>query len=115
MGVRARRAVLGDRVFLEGAQLTLRFAFEEVGIWRLEARALAANGRGNGALVKVGAVQEGWLPRSFLKDGRLHDQTAWTLLEPDWRRVNGVWRPDAAARLHRPPCLVYGADEALAA
>jgi [ribosomal protein S5]-alanine N-acetyltransferase len=105
----------GTGMFLEGAQLTLRFAFEEVGIWRLEARALAANGRGNGALLKVGAVQEGWLPQSFLKDGRLHDQTAWALLEPDWRRVNGVWRPDAAAHLHRPPCLVDGADQALAA
>ncbi len=82
----------GTGLFLEGAQLTLRFAFDTVGIWRLEARALAANGRGTGALRKVGARLEGHLPQSFRKDGQLHDQTAWALLEPDWRRVNGLWR-----------------------
>ena len=37
----------------------LDFAFETVGVHRLEARSAVANGRGNGALRKMGAVQEG--------------------------------------------------------
>ncbi len=87
----------GTGLFADGANLTLRFAFDEVGIWRLEARALVENGRGTGALRKMGAVQEGVLPQSFLKDGRLHDQTTWSILDVDWRQVNGVWRPDDGA------------------
>jgi ribosomal-protein-alanine N-acetyltransferase len=82
----------GTGLFGDGARLTLRFAFDDLRVWRLEARAMAANGRGNGALRKMGSVLEGRLPQSFLKDGRLHDQTTWSLLEPDWRRMNGVWR-----------------------
>ncbi len=82
----------GTGTFIDAAQLALRFAFDDLGVWRLEARALAANGRGNGALRKTGSVLEGRLPQSFQKDGRLHDQTTWSLLEPDWRRENGIWR-----------------------
>jgi RimJ/RimL family protein N-acetyltransferase len=82
----------GTGVFLDAAQLTLRFAFDDLGVWRLEAKAMEANGRGNGALRKVGAVLEGRLPQSFMKDGELHDQTTWATLEPEWRQQNGVWR-----------------------
>ena len=42
------------------------------------------NGRRNGALKKLGAVQEGVLRRSFLKRGRYHDQILWSLLATDW-------------------------------
>lgn len=79
----------GTGVFIEGAQLTLRFAFDDLRVWRVEARSLAANGRGNSALRKAGAVLEARLPRSFAKDGQLHDQTTWSILEPEWRQANG--------------------------
>ncbi len=98
----------GTGTFLDAARLTLRFAFDEVGVSRLEARSLTANGRGNAALRKTGCVQEGTLPHSFLKDGRLHDQTTWSLLEPDWRRVNGVWRPDRTTGLASPHVVAKG-------
>lgn len=49
----------GTGVFTQGAELLLQFAFETVGVHRLEARAAVRNGRGNGALQKIGAVQEG--------------------------------------------------------
>ena len=52
---------------------------------RLEARAAVKNGRGNGALRKMGAVQEGLLRKSFLKDGEYHDQALWTILDEDWK------------------------------
>src|SRR5436190_20037147 len=60
----------GTGVFEQGAALTLQFAFETLGVHRLEARAALKNGRGNGALQKLGAVQEGILRKSFLRNGQ---------------------------------------------
>lgn len=75
----------GTGIFTEGAQLVLDFAFDVIGAHRLEARAAVANGRGNGALRKIGAVQEGILRRSFLRNGVHHDQVLWGILAEDWR------------------------------
>jgi RimJ/RimL family protein N-acetyltransferase len=74
----------GTGAFMEGAQLMVHFAFETVGVHRLEARAAVRNGRGNGALRKIGAVQEGVLRKAFLKDGEYLDQVLWTILDEDW-------------------------------
>jgi RimJ/RimL family protein N-acetyltransferase len=81
----------GSGVFVEGAELMVRFAFETVGVHRLEARASIKNGRGNGALRKIGAVQEGVLRRSFLRNGEYHDQVLWSILEEDW--IGATARP----------------------
>ena len=78
-------AFWGTGVFIDGARLVLDFAFDVIGARRLEARAAVANGRGNGALRKVGAVQEGVLRRSFLRNGQYHDQVLWGILAEDWR------------------------------
>ena len=78
-------AYWGTGVFKEGAELLIKFAFETVGVHRLEARAAVRNGRGNGALRKMGAVQEGLLRKSFLKDGEYLDQALWTILDEDWK------------------------------
>ena len=82
-------AYWGTGVFQEGAELLLTFAFETVGVHRLEARAAVRNGRGNGALRKMGAVQEGLLRKSFLKDGEYLDQALWTILDEDWKSKTG--------------------------
>jgi RimJ/RimL family protein N-acetyltransferase len=63
----------------------LDFVFDTIGATRLEARAATANGRGNGALRKIGAVQEGVLRRSFRRHGQYHDQVLWGILADDWR------------------------------
>ena len=81
-------AYWGAGVFSKGAKLVLKFAFEEVGVHRLEARAVVQNGRGNGALKKIGAVQEGLLRKSFEKNGERLDQALWTILAEDWKAVN---------------------------
>jgi RimJ/RimL family protein N-acetyltransferase len=75
----------GSGIFAEGARLILDFAFDVIGAHRLEARAATANGRGNGALRKLGAVQEGVLRRSFLRNGQYYDQVLWGILAEDWR------------------------------
>jgi ribosomal-protein-alanine N-acetyltransferase len=75
----------GTGVFQEGAELVLEFAFETLGVHRLEARAAIRNGRGNGALRKVGAVQEGVLRKSFLRNGEYLDQALYAIVADEWR------------------------------
>jgi RimJ/RimL family protein N-acetyltransferase len=77
----------GTGIFVEGAQLVVDFAFEAIGVRRLEARSSARNGRGNGALRKLGAVQEGVLRQSFLKDGEYHDQVLWSIIDTEWAQA----------------------------
>ena len=78
-------AFWGSGVFMDAAALIVDFAFDIVGTRRLEARAATANGRGNGALRKIGAVQEGVLRRSFCRNGVHYDQVLWGILADDWR------------------------------
>ena len=78
-------AFWGTGVFQESAELVLDFAFETLGVQRLEARAAVLNGRGNGALLKVGAVQECLLRKSFRKNGELLDQALYSILATDRR------------------------------
>jgi ribosomal-protein-alanine N-acetyltransferase len=85
------RAFWGSGVFTAAARLTIDFAFDVVGVNRLEARAAVANGRGNGALAKLGAVREATLRRSFLRHGRYCDQALWSIVRQDWRRAKAVW------------------------
>jgi RimJ/RimL family protein N-acetyltransferase len=86
-------AFWGTGLFLEGSELVLDFAFGTIGIQRLEARAAVANGRGNGALRKIGAVQEAILRRSFLRNGEFLDQVLWSILPSDWRQGKAVSGP----------------------
>jgi RimJ/RimL family protein N-acetyltransferase len=84
-------AYWGTGMFVDGAKMVVSFAFDVIGTHRLEARAAVANGRGNGALRKIGATQEGVLRKSFLRNGEYLDQTLWTILDEDWRRGKPVW------------------------
>ena len=81
----------GSGIFAEGARLVVNFAFEVIGVHRLEARAAVHNGRGNGALRKLGAVQEGILRKSFLRNGEYLDQVLWTIMDEDWTQAKAVW------------------------
>ena len=75
----------GTGLFVAAARAILNFAVDTVGTQRVEARAAVANGRGNGALRKIGAVQEGVLRRSFRCNGQYLDQVLWSILAEDWR------------------------------
>lgn len=74
----------GSSVFLETARLVGSFVFGAIGAHRLEARVLLQNGRANGALRKIGAVQEGILRRSIRRGGEYVDQVLWSVLKDDW-------------------------------
>ena len=81
----------GTGVFMDGARLVVEFAFDVIQTHRLEARAAILNGRGNGALRKLGAIQEGILRKSFLRNGQYLDQALWTILDEDWRAHRVIW------------------------
>jgi RimJ/RimL family protein N-acetyltransferase len=89
-------AFWGTGMFVDGARMVVDFAFETIKTHRLEARAAILNGRGNGALRKIGAMQEGILRKSFLRNGEYLDQALWTILDEDWRAQRTVW----GARVH---------------
>jgi ribosomal-protein-alanine N-acetyltransferase len=80
----------GTGVFTDAAQLVLDFAFDVLGVHRMEAKAAVKNGRGNGALQKLGAVQEAVLRRSFLRNGVYLDQGYWTILKSAWSELRAV-------------------------
>ena len=86
-------AFWGNGYFKDGAQLLIDFAVDVVGVRRLEARSAVANGRGNGALRKMGAVHEGVLRRAFTKGGRQMDQSLWAILADEWRQAKAIWNP----------------------
>lgn len=83
----------GKGFFQEGAELLLDFVFGTVGARRLEARATMKNGRGNGALRKVGAYQEGLLRGSFLRNGEYYDQVLWAILASDREQQRQAYCP----------------------
>ena len=93
-----KRQVLGSAhwgtgLFADGAQLLVEFAIDCIGVNRLEARAAVLNGRGNGALAKMGAVREAVLRQSFERHGRRYDQHLWSILASDWRAARRVSTP----------------------
>jgi [ribosomal protein S5]-alanine N-acetyltransferase len=75
----------GTGVFHDGARLMVDFAFNAVGVHRIEVRASVENARSNAALQKIGAQKEGLLRAAFVHDGRYEDQYLWSF-------VNGLDR-----------------------
>lgn len=75
----------GSGLFAASAAQALTFAFTTLGVHRLEARAAANNGRGNGVLEKLGAVREGILRKNFRCGGRFTDHVMWSMLANEWQ------------------------------
>jgi len=89
----------GTGLFIEAAKLARAFAFDTLGVHRLEARVVLANGRGNGALRKLGASREAHMRASFSQGGHRVDQALWSILRKDWLRTKVIW--GARGALHR--------------
>jgi RimJ/RimL family protein N-acetyltransferase len=77
-------AFWGTGVFGASAELALDFVFGTLETHRLEARASLLNGRGQGALLKLGAVKEGVLRNSLRRGAEVLDQALFTILEEEW-------------------------------
>ncbi len=87
-------------IFQEGAQLLLEFAFDQLHIHRLEARAVVRNGRGARALQKIGAVPEGVLRKSFRRNGQYYDQVLYAIVDDEWRAVRQGHRHEVPLSAH---------------
>ena len=86
----------GTELFVDAARAVMRFMFDTIGAQRLEARSSVQNGRGNGALQKLGATREGVLRKSFLREGVYHDQVIWSICRDEWRE----WQTAPVVRTH---------------
>jgi RimJ/RimL family protein N-acetyltransferase len=85
----------GTGAFSQGAEAVLDFAFHGMGLEELCARAAVENGRGNGALRKVGAVCEHIIPGGLVRNGRPLDQYHWTLTADGRPRRKVIWEQPA--------------------
>ncbi len=85
----------GTGVFRRGAELFLDAVFVDRvfgadGVYRLEARAVVDNTRGNNFLARLGAAREGILRGGFRQGNRIADQVMWSILAPEWTRRRSV-------------------------
>ena len=71
----------------------LDFAFGEMGLHTVGARSATDNGRGNGALEKLGAVRRGVIPEGLVLADRTYDQYYWTISAEARPRKKIVWDP----------------------
>jgi len=98
----------GRGLFTGAAALLMRFAFETVGVQRLEARSHVDNARANAAFRKIGAVLEGVLRETFERDGERYDQCLWSILACERgagemlveRAQDGLFGPEGGDVLH---------------
>jgi len=84
-------AFWGTGMFQESARAVLAFAFTELPVCRIEARVVADNGRGIGALKKLGAGCEAVLRQSFCRNGARSDQLLWSIGREDWLFAHATW------------------------
>lgn len=95
IGTWVARRHWGTGVNSEAKGLLLDYAFDELGLHRIEARIPSSNERSLRAFEKLGAVCEGTLRESFVKDGRHEDTHLYAILSSDWDRVRNGARPAA--------------------
>jgi ribosomal-protein-alanine N-acetyltransferase len=90
-------AFWGTGVFPEAATLAADFAFDVLRVYRLEARVTASNGRGNGAVQKVGGCAEAVLARAFKRQSGFDEQLLWSLLADERQSTRAAIRERFAA------------------
>ncbi len=74
----------GTGLFQAAARGLLDYLLGPFGIHRVEMRVDVRNARANGALRKLGAVQEGVLRRAQFRDGAYRDHVLWAVVAGDW-------------------------------
>ena len=75
----------GTGLFVRAARLVLDAVFSELGVYRLEARVVDMNKRGNGVLQKLGATRDGVLRGGFHDGVAIRDHVMWSTLAPAWQ------------------------------
>ena len=84
-GIVLARSQRGTGVASEAARLMAGFAFETLGVHRLETRASGISPGSISLLRKLGAVREAHLRQSFAYGCAVVDDDLWAIIESDWR------------------------------
>ena len=71
----------GSHVFTTAASLLCNYAYDTMGLSRLEARIAVQNTRAGRAVAKLGAVREAVLRQSLRIAGRTFDEQLWALVK----------------------------------
>jgi len=74
-------------IFMRAARLFLDAVLSDFGVYRLEARSVDVNVRGNRVFERLGATRDGVLRCGF-RDGAVYrDQIMWSILAPEWQAL----------------------------
>jgi RimJ/RimL family protein N-acetyltransferase len=84
-GIVLARSHRGTGAASEAARLMAEFAFETLGVHRLETRASGISPGSIALLRKLGAVCEAHLRQSFAHGSEVVDDDLWAIIESDWR------------------------------
>ena len=79
----------------EAIRLTLTYAFDRLGLHRIEAACLPSNGPSRSLLAKMHFREEGYAKRYLCIDGRWQDHVLYALLVEEWQAAQ-LGRPQAA-------------------
>ncbi|MCU0250392.1 MAG: GNAT family N-acetyltransferase [Vicinamibacterales bacterium] len=83
-GIVLARRHRGTGAAFEAARLMAGFAFETLGVHRLETRASRISPGSISLLRKLGAVHEAHLRQSFVHGSEVVDDDLWAILKSDW-------------------------------
>ena len=92
VGFALARACWGRGYVAEALPVLLRFAFDTLGLHRLEADADPRNAASIRALERVGFVREGLQRERYWMSGEWQDAVLFGLLRRDWRDASGAAR-----------------------
>ncbi|WP_435318400.1 GNAT family N-acetyltransferase [Haloarchaeobius sp. TZWSO28] len=75
----------GNGYATAAVELGLEYAFDSLGLHRVQAKTVGQNAASQQVLEKAGFEHEGTARKTAFVDGRYHDLLSWGLLEAEWR------------------------------
>jgi len=80
------KAAEGKGIMTACCQKIIDYAFEHVGLERLELKAATANQRSRAVAERLGFVHEGILRKAELVNGQFHDLALYAMIRDDWQQ-----------------------------
>ena len=75
--------------------LLLQYGFDTIGLNRIELKTAAINYKSRGAILKIGATQEGVFRHHIINDdGSLRDSVFFSIIKTEWREIEKKQFPE---------------------